>query len=64
MKKTTIMISTAALMAGTACGVYAESGDHIATSFDRKGGHIDMHRHAHAQPHETALPAYEAEKRG
>lgn len=35
MKKATVFISTAALMAGTACGVYAESGDSATTSFDR-----------------------------
>lgn len=35
MKRTTIFISTAALMAGTACGVWAESNDTFSSSFDR-----------------------------
>lgn len=36
MKKATVFISTAAMMAGTACGVYAETGDNVMTSFDHK----------------------------
>lgn len=41
MKKATVFISTAALFAGTACGVYAESGDSATASFDRSGAYID-----------------------
>ena len=41
MKKATVFISTAALFAGTACGVYAESGETATTSFDRSGRHIN-----------------------
>lgn len=35
MKKASVFISTAALMAGTACGVWAETNDTTASSFDR-----------------------------
>jgi hypothetical protein len=35
MKRATLFISTAALMAGTACGVWAESNERVTTSFDR-----------------------------
>lgn len=35
MKKASIFISTAALMAGTACGVWAETNETVSTSFDR-----------------------------
>lgn len=35
MKKTVAFISTAALMAGTACGVWAETNDKSVSSFDR-----------------------------
>lgn len=35
INKATVFISTAALMAGTACGVWAETNDTVSTSFDR-----------------------------
>lgn len=50
MKKATIMISTAALMAGTACGVYAESDNYAAASFDHEGYYLDGQQRVYEQP--------------
>lgn len=49
MKKATIMISTAALMAGTACGVYAESDNYASASFDHEGYYLDGKQHVYEQ---------------
>lgn len=49
MKKATIMISTAALMAGTACGVYAESDNYASASFDHEGYYLDGKQYVYEQ---------------
>lgn len=51
MKKATIMISTAALMAGTACGVYAESENYASASFDHEGYYLNGKSHVYEQSH-------------
>lgn len=64
MKKTKagVFISTAALFAGTACGVYAESGDSVTASFDRNGEYInavdilDAAKGAEKQAYYTTVP--------